>query len=229
MRYKIIPYQEEKVGFVRRMNGLFFNHGLSGLEFLHNLCEEKYNKLFEVGSDSSTIFHKLFYDRYKGGWDSMVETYEMFIHIIVAPLFDEDFLYQSFPTARFHLPGNVAVGHFHTDSEFHHPAGEVNFIIPLTNSEDTASVWVESEPGKEDFEDIKLRIGELIQFNGSVLKHGNKVNTTDRTRVSMDFRILPVSRYDESLAQKSMTTKTKFVEGEYYKRFKKFPDKYALL
>lgn len=220
MRYKIIPYEEDKIGFVRGMNMLFFNGGLSGLQWLHHLSNEQV-ELFKVGSDSSTLFHKVFYDKYRQGWESMVNRYELFIHIIVAPLFDEDFLFQSFPTSRFHLPNQVAVGDFHTDAEFHHPAGEINFIIPLTDSDATACPLVESEPGKNDFESIPLRIGQLVQFNGNVLRHGNLSNKTGLTRCSLDFRILPISKYDESLAQNSITTKTKFVEGQYYKRFTK--------
>ena len=221
MRYKIIPYQEDKVGFVRRMNSLFFNRGLSGLHWLHNLSGEQYDELFKVGSDSSTIFHKAFYDKYREGWDSMVETYETFIHIIIAPLFDEDFLYQRFPTARFHLPMNLAVGDFHTDAEFHHPVGEINFIIPLTDSDATACPLIESEPGKNDFESIPLRVGKLVQFNGNQLRHGNLQNRTGLTRVSLDFRVLPISKYNPDMAASSITQKTKFVEGSYYKRFTK--------
>ena len=221
MRYTIFNYDTEGYPFVRNLNELFFNHGFSGLQWLHLLSDKKYDKLFEVGKDSSTVFHKIFYDKYHRGWEEMELLYGVFIKNIVSEFFLDDFLYQKFPTVRFHIPGNVAVGDFHTDSEFHHPAGEINFIIPLTNSEGTASVWVESEPGKNDFKPIPLRVGELIQFNGNVLRHGNKSNQTNETRVSLDFRVLPASRYNESNAGESMTVKTKFVEGAYYKRFKK--------
>lgn len=225
MRYTVIPFKQYHFPFGKHLDKLFYKGLSSGkrryLKDLHFLLNEQYVELFEVGKDSSTIFHQWFYERYKGGWPEMESLYEQFIADVVAPMMDEDFLYQKFVTIRFHIPGNVAVGAFHTDAEFHHPAGEINFIIPLTDSDDTASVWVESEPGKNDFEAIPLRTGQLIQFNGNVLRHGNKVNKTGKTRVSMDFRILPVSKYDEANAGESMTVKTKFVEGAYYKRFKK--------
>jgi hypothetical protein len=35
----------------------------------------------------------------------------------------------------------------------------------------------------------------------------------------MDFRVLPLSKYDESNTGESMTLNTKFKEGAYYKRF----------
>ena len=182
---------------------------------------EKHEKQFEVGMDSSTSFHQKFYDKYRSGWPMMELMYALFIREVVAPLFDEDFLFQAFPTVRFHLPDHVAVGAFHNDGEFHHPDGEINYIIPLTNSDDTASVWVESEPGKKDFTPMKMRVGELIQFDGNHLTHGNKKNETGKTRVSMDFRVLPLSKYNPENEGESMTRKTKFTEGQYYKRFTK--------
>lgn len=214
-----IPFDERRFDFVSIVGIVFSNH--VNLRDLHCLSSINYNKLFEVGKDSSTEFHQMFYDRYRAGWEHMETAYDNFIKDVVSPLFTETFLFQKFPTFRVMLPGNVAVGAFHNDAEFGHPEGEINFIIPLTDSDDTASVWVESEEGKKDFLPIKLRIGWLSSFNGNKLTHGNKVNKTWATRVSMDFRVLPLSKYHKDQAGESITRKTKFVEGEYYKRFNK--------
>jgi hypothetical protein len=146
----------------------------------------------------------------------MESLYERFIKKVIAPRFDEDFLYQCFPTVRFSLPANLAVGAFHNDSEFHHPLGEINYIVPLTNSDGTSSCWIESEEGKEDFQPMKMKVGELIIFNGNRLRHGSKVNNTGKTRVSMDFRVLPISKYNPDNDASSMTLGTKFREGEYW-------------
>lgn len=216
MSYKLHHYNAHHYDFVGIVQKLFDIHGLQNL---HKIAGERYPELFEVGKDSSTIFHKLFYDKLRADWPEIVSAYEDFIKFIVAPKYDEDFFYQKFPTFRVHLPGNIAVGAFHNDGDFHHPAGEVNFIIPLTNSRDTASCWVESEPGKKDFIPMEMNIGEVIEFNGNILTHGNKVNETGKTRVSLDFRILPISKYSENESAQSITTGTKFKEGDYYSRF----------
>lgn len=210
-----IPFDAYRYDFVTVVEELF---GEGELEDLH----EVHSSLFQVGDDSKTSFHKAFYDRYRSGWPEMEAMYSRFISEFVSKLFQEDFLYQKFPTFRVHLQGNVAVGAFHTDAEFKHPAGEVNFIIPLTNSIGSASVWLESAPGKGDYRPMNLFVGELVRFNGNTLSHGNKVNTTDKARVSMDFRVLPVSCYhpDEGDGV-SVTRGTKFVEGGYYRRFRK--------
>lgn len=210
-----IPFDENKFTFVQLIEDFFHQ----GLPYLHSASWKEYGKLFEVGQDSSTEFHTSFYSQYRRGWPALEDMYLKFIKEVVSVRFDEDFLFQKFPTFRVMLPNNVAVGAFHNDAEFGHPEGEVNFIIPLTNSDETASVWVESLEGKKDFTPVKLRVGWLAQFNGNKLTHGNKVNLTGKTRVSMDFRVLPLSKYHEDQAKESVTRKTKFVEGEYYKRF----------
>jgi len=187
---------------------------------------EKHDELFKVSADSKTSFHNKFYDKYRSGWPEMEEMYESFVKGVCerSGEFGWDILYQKFPTFRVHIPDNVAVGAFHKDADFNHPKGEINFIIPCTISDGNASVWVESAPGVEDFEPIHLTVGGLIQFNGNELTHGNKVNDTGRTRVSMDFRVLPYSQYDETNEGTSMTKATKFKEGEYYKRMTLYND-----
>lgn len=217
-RTTTVKYDTGKYDFVRIITELF---SIGQLENIHESLFEQYKEQFQVGKDSSTVFHTKFYDRYREGWSEMQRLYDTFISEVIAPNYDEDILYQAFPTFRVHLTGNVAVGAFHNDAEFNHPQGEVNYIIPLTNSDGTASCWLESEPGKRDFEPIKMVIGELISFNGNELTHGNKKNETEKTRVSMDFRILPISKYDESNSGESVTRSTKFKEGAYYKRLNK--------
>ncbi len=215
-RTETIKFNSYKYNFHDLIGGI-----LTKLEDLHFLAEGKYPDLFEVGKDSSTIFHQAFYDKYRSGWPEMQKMYEDFISEVVAPEYGGDFLFQKFPTFRVHLPKNIAVGRFHYDAEFGHPLGEVNYIIPLTDSAGTSTLWIESEHGKGDYQEVPLMIGGLVKFNGNQLTHGNYVNETAKTRVSMDFRILPLSLHAPVQVNESVTTKTKFIEGEYYKRFKK--------
>ncbi len=97
----------------------------------------------------------------------------------------------------------------------------MNYIVPLTFSSGTSSLWVESQPGKKDFQALELVPGRCIKFNGNELTHGSKVNETKLTRVSFDFRVLPIEFYDEFHNKESMTQKRKFTIGNYYKLFKK--------
>lgn len=215
--YTIYEFNPREFNFVELIEKLFETDNLSTL---HKIAKREYKSQFEIGKDSSTEFHKKFYDKYHSGWPDMVSLYGSFIAHLSSSFF-EDFLYQSFPTFRISLPGNVAVGAFHNDAEFGHPEGEINYIIPLTYSYESSSVWVESEPNKGDFQSIPMAIGDLIKFDGNKLTHGNRTNITGRSRVSMDFRILPMSMYDENNNSVSITRNTKFIEGEYYKKFSK--------
>ena len=92
--------------------------------------------------------------------------------------------------------------------------------MPLTNAFDTNTIWVESEEDKGDFAPMNCNYGEIIQWDGSNLSHGNKLNKTGKCRISVDFRVIKKSEYIES-NQSSINTSIKFAIGGYYKVTKK--------
>ena len=53
-------------------------------------------------------------------------------------------------------------------------------------------------------------------WSGATLRHGNKLNDTGKSRVSVDFRIIPVSKYQDE-GKQSITNQTKMILGEYWK------------
>ena len=57
--------------------------------------------------------------------------------------------------------------------------------------------------------------GEFIQWNGSDLLHGNKINDTGKTRISIDFRVIEYNNYQPS-EHGSINLNMKFKIGEYY-------------
>ena len=65
--------------------------------------------------------------------------------------------------------------------------------------------------------DIKLKLEKNNYWIGYLnqCKHYNKINDTKKTRISMDFRIIPYSKYKES-NNLSATSKSKFIIGDYY-------------
>jgi ectoine hydroxylase-related dioxygenase (phytanoyl-CoA dioxygenase family) len=93
----------------------------------------------------------------------------------------------------------------------------MNFYLPFTKAYGTNTIWVESEEDKKDFSDMKTEYGECIRWDGANLTHGNKQNLTNTTRISVDFRVIPYSRYKPS-NHGSINTKTKFEIGGYYKK-----------
>ena len=133
-----------------------------------------------------------------------------------------DAMVQKFPTFRVMLPNNVAivVKHHDTDDLHKHPTGEINFIMGLTDMYDSNTVHVEKMPRLDEYVDITLNKGETICFNGNKCNHYNEINKTGNTRVSFDFRILPMNYYNDNYNKTSASTNTKYIEGGYYKRIK---------
>lgn len=174
-------------------------------------------------NESRTDFHKLFYEKMNGNELQELEaSFNLFVKNEVAPLFGEDILHQYMPSFRVHLPGDQAIHkwHYDSDDDHRHPNWEINFQIPLTDTYETQSTWIESVPGLRDFNPMNMKVGQYAIFDGNRCMHGNKENATDLTRVSFDFRVIPSSRYENN-TKESVTTSKKFTEGEYYRRVKK--------
>lgn len=194
-----------------------------GYEDLENLHEHYSYAPFTMDNNSETELHDRFYNKLRGGWSEFTEAYDRFVEEVVVPIFgSKDFIYQALPTFRVHLVGNWVVPEFHYDSQpvYNHPEGEINFQIAVTDMFGTNATWAESVPGLGDYAPMEYKQGEFIIFNGNKCRHGNMINDTDQTRVSFDFRILPLNKYDPSKAKKSATRGTSFTVGGYYKELK---------
>lgn len=171
-------------------------------------------------NETRTKFHKAFYSKLNSGWPELVSSYEKFIKDEISPLFEGRVVYQTFPSIRFHLPEDQAIHYWHYDSDkdHMHPDWEINFQLALTDMHDTQATWVESVPGLKDFRPMEMNYGEYHVFNGNKCIHGNKINKTNQTRVSFDFRIIPHERYLQNKKELSSATKgKKFIIGDYYK------------
>ena len=173
-------------------------------------------------NETRTDFHSTFYGALNSDkGEHIKDVYERFIKNIVAPMFEKSFVYQTFPSFRVHIPNDQAIHKWHHDSDKHHnhPDWEINFQIALTKMWNSNAMWLESVPGLGDFRPIEMEVGDFTIFDGNRCAHGNKENKTGKTRVSMDFRVLPCDKYDESAAKISATASRKFVLGDYYKLY----------
>jgi hypothetical protein len=175
-------------------------------------------------NEADTKFHKEFYGYLNSNQGQLLyKEFDRFIDKEVSQLFDESFVYQKFPSFRKCLPNSKAVGKWHCDSDkdHGHPEGEINFQIAITDIYGTNATWIESVPGFKDFHPIELKQGEYAVFNGNKCIHGNKINKTGVTRLSFDFRVIPISKYNPDSGLISATSTKKFIVGEYYKLYKK--------
>ena len=142
---KYYDYNLEKYGFVSLFQELFNRNDLDNL---HLDLDNEYEFFSQPGSDSDTKFHRVFYDRMRSGWPEFLDLYKAFIKEFIAPAMGvkDELIYQKWPSFRVHLPNNVAVGGWHKDGDYHHPPGEVNFILAITSMFESNTTIAESEP-----------------------------------------------------------------------------------
>ena len=118
------------------------------------------------------------------------------------------------------MPNNIAVGEWHKDKWYrdqawHEQTHEMNYYLPFTDAYGENTIWAESREDLGDYQPMNCNYGEFIQWDGVNLTHGNKVNSTPHTRISIDFRIMPFSRYKPS-THGSINMNSKFEIGGYY-------------
>jgi len=98
--------------------------------------------------------------------------------------------YQAFPTIRVLQPGECGIGP-RCDSSYGHSIGCLNFHIPLTPSVGSNALYAESHPGREDWHPLAAKsVGLGYLFDGARCLHFDILNSTDSTRVSLNFRVL---------------------------------------
>jgi hypothetical protein len=207
---KIIKYNLEEYPFKNIINDLF---NCKNLNKIHELWKSDYELFTDVQTDCDTDYHKHFYSKIND--TNFYDVYIKFIEEQIKPLFDEPIIYQKIPSFRVQLPNNVGVAAFHRDREYSHSTHEVNIFMPMTRAVGNNTIWVESEEDKGDYAPINTTVGEFVKWNGANLKHGNKINDTGNTRVSFDFRVMPLSKYKDN-DRKSVSTNTKMELGKYW-------------
>jgi hypothetical protein len=214
---KIFKYNKDSFPFQEYFKSLY---GLKDLSQIHNIHDSSI--VFDMSNNSDTLLHKMFYTEIKSEGSEFTKLYNNFINTYVRESLGFDFIYQKLPTLRLHFDNNWATPEFHVDTQdgYFHPHGEINFIVPITECFGNNSVWIESEPTKGDYHPVKMEPGDLLSFSGGTHKHGNKMNDTSKSRISFDFRIMPLSKYDPTFSKSSATRSTKFIIGEYYKELK---------
>jgi len=204
--YKI-QYDTEKYTF--RENIGFMMDSVFILEKLHKDLDYD---LLERSKDQSTIWHKRYYRKF----EEFQPLYTEFIKEVIKPHFKfKEIIYQKIPTFRVHLVNNLGVGEWHKDKTYNHGVTEINCWMPFTDAYDTNTIWLESKEDKGDFKPQTVIYGEVLIFDGANLMHGNKINKTSNTRVSVDFRVVNPKNFIPNEAG-SINTGTKFDIGGYF-------------
>ena len=214
---------------------LFVNHfkgfKIKDLEKIHEIVPKKLipKKVVNVKNDQYQFIYKFLYKIDKG-YDlkkknkssKFLKLFDEFILFLAKKVFKESLVYQAKPTLRVMFPNNKAVGEFHRDRDYNHPIDEINIWVPITSSQNSNTIWIESKFDKMDYIPMNLKYGQFLIFD-SGLKHGNKINQENKTRISFDFRVIPYSLWVKERLKKnkaSVDQKMKFDVGDYYKLIK---------
>ncbi len=202
-------YDTKKYNFTSIVENMFKTKDLTNI---HTTYKNDYER-FDVDSDQSTIYHKIFYEKMN---EDFIPLYEDFISNVILSDYECSILFQKSPTFRISLPGNVAVGGYHKDSDYNHNSKEVNYFLPLTDAYDTNTLWYESSPGTGTYIPMNAKKGEYFIWDGANTMHGNKENKTGRCRISVDFRVIKYDDYNKESIKSSITNFLKFDIGNYW-------------
>ena len=196
------------------------------LEAIHQFAETNPQLTFE--SDTKSIWQRTFYN--SPLYSTFRDAYYAFVTNEIFKQFPDEssLVVQMDPCFRVCAPDNTALGlrtgdseeqiGLHCDAEYNHPAEEVNFLVGITDLWESNSVYIESEPHKGDFTPMSLRFSEYALFWGNRCRHFNRKNTTGFSRVSIDFRVIPFSKYNPDYELRSVHGNRKFVIGDYFIR-----------
>lgn len=165
-------------------------------------------------TDQSTKWHDLYYANYA---DQLNDLYLSFIKHLAESFNYSEIIYQKIPTFRVHQVDNLGVGEWHKDKSYNHGVNELNFWLPFTDTIETNTIWCESKEDHGDYMPYSVKYGEVLIFSGANLMHGNKINTTEDTRVSMDFRLVDPTLFS-SKETGSIYQKIPFNVGGYFEK-----------
>lgn len=190
---------------------------IDSFHYIHNHDMVEAIKI-ERSNDQSYTVYKPLYEAIRSS--EFKQVYEAFILDFLIPELGNKLVYQTIPNIRIHRPASIAVGEFHRDRDYKDVAWasqvkELNIYLPLTYAYDSATIQVESKEGLADYSPINSAYGEAIIWDGANLKHGNRINLTECSRVSLDFRVIRHENF-VPLKKGSINQNILFDIGEYY-------------
>jgi len=121
----------------------------------------------------------------------LLALYRRLVREVVAPPFGGWLSVTQRPTFRVHLPGTPGVSGWHRDADVTGRMDYINAWVPFVDAAGTTALHVEPEYDSEEHLPVDVPYGQVLVFDGGLLSHGSVTNTTDRSRVSLDFRFTP--------------------------------------
>ena len=189
------------------------------IEDLHLIQNED---LLEYGTDQKTRVHRVLYRDFDDPESKIICDYRILCLEWLEKLKSEyqidEWAIQRFPSIRVQFPGNISVFEFHRDNDYNHPRGEINHFLAVTPCIKTAALQVEEHLGWKDYKPLELKKGESAILNTAIFEHGDIINNENYTRLSIDFRAIPIHILEQSNERNksSLTKKIALDINGYY-------------
>lgn len=98
--------------------------------------------------------------------DELCNEYVKLIEQVIAPhilskIDDDTILFQYPPSIRIYpsIDSSKPMGRLHSDNEYGHQEGEINFWLPITSANGNNTLWAESSRDQGDFHPFNLEYG----------------------------------------------------------------------
>ena len=194
MTTTVLSYDPERYDFRGVLARLIGSERLDRLTADYDDAAERGTNSLYKNMEQSPHFRRLYAGLESPAGTAFYTLYERFVREQIRPQYDEPIYYQRRPSHRLLFADTPGESRFHRDRDYgHHPA-EVNYLLVQTPAFDTNTIWIETEEDRADYAPVTLDVGQYVRFKGVHLKHGARLNTTGRSRVSFDFRVLPASQ-----------------------------------
>lgn len=238
--YKIFNYDENLFPFKKTIEKILN----SDIELLHkkynfdnNLCDftgGSINNNVKINNSNINIydFTQEFYSKLLND-DFFINIWKNFSFYLKKHLFNDEEIYiQKTPSIKI-IPSNSNLQYvektsiifnreinWHIDNQepFWHPTFEKNMWMSVMDTDEDNALYVEDN---DDIIPLLTKHNQLVMFDG--IHHGAFVhNRSSNTRISLDFKIVPLKDYDSSLLSDKIVKK----RGKYFKQSEWYTESY---
>ena len=220
-KIEYLKYDNNKFNF-KDLLKKFYDCDLTQVHKKFNIEQKFYD--VTAGIDNLSIVE----DTYKNviNSKSFKDVWFNFIKSVIKPYFKNNkILIQKLPSINI-IPSGCEIKYvhkivddmnLHLDSAqpFYHPMFEENFWLPMTEADDLNDLYYLNKNKKTR---VNAKLDEIFHF-GNDVNHGSILkNNSENTRISLDFKALSVSNYDEKLISDKIIIKRgkKYKQNEWY-------------
>ena len=190
MKTQVLDYDPHTFPFRKLISEYIGATELEELKATYHDDPSLENSLYK-NMEQSPVFRAMYAGLASDEGQQFYDLYERFVREVIRPQYDGPIYYQTKPSHRILFADVPGQSRFHRDADYGHDPAEVNYWVALTPAYATNAFWIESEAGKEDYRPVEVAADQYVRFRGSTLSHGAKNNTTGKSRVSFDFRVIP--------------------------------------